>query len=683
MDDEHCFFGATQPLHYACAYGATEESLYVLTESHLDAATTMDRVGRTPLHYALSNAGRKTAPVAVRLLLGLDKNLVNSIGGGPLPLQFLAEYAATVKKEDNEQRESVSACMKHLLAEKPTNPPPDFFTALQSLPEFLRERVVVMTTVQDLLNQKIAQRFPTLILMLDFYVQVMVIIAYSVSVNASVEERFATGAATATAATAATNMTDNIFATTISNSTEDDSFNSTTLSAATALIAVNNDDEGKDYLLERWHLALFIGASYFLIREIIQVWSLLALKALHIWAFEPSNWLNMIYIFMIYFWTIHMTYNLMDRETFRVGAAVSVIFIWIKLLAYLRNVLIDFAVFTGGVFHVMRRLAAFLLCLIIILVAFSRMLYTLFQQTPYCQPYRDRLQSASESDYAQFVASVQCEKQELEVWCSGWDAWLAVNTMLLGEVNEMIFDNNRAAIGLFIIFMFLVVILLANVLIAIVTDSYKVIQEQRSAIVFWTNRLDFVAQMDAIANGPWKNRLRRAVGAREVLSIMTPSTSSTSISDKTGENFGKEVWEMLKGIFDDDIEESVLSIEFIFHTVIRILVAFFVIPAWILLGLITAGWVWPPQIRGRVFRGRISKHNSESEREAELRRTQVENLVSEIQVLKEDLLQELAIDRIQVVQMKSLAAERRLEIQGEMKQIKRIVTMLFEQQSST
>jgi hypothetical protein len=46
-------------------------------------------------------------------------------------------------------------------------------------------------------------------------------------------------------------------------------------------------------------------------------------------------------------------------------------------------------------------------------------------------------------------------------------------------------------------------------------------------------------------------------------------------------------------------------------------------------------------------------------------------------------LQELAIDRTYLVQMKSLVAERKLEIQSEMKHIKRIVTMLFEQQGST
>jgi hypothetical protein len=61
----------------------------------------------------------------------------------------------------------------------------------------------------------------------------------------------------------------------------------------------------------------------------------------------------------------------------------------------------------------------------------------------------------------------------------------------------------------------------------------------------------------------------------------------------------------------------------------------------------------------------------------------VQRLKVEIGGLKDDLLQELAIDRTQVVQMKSSVAERKLEIQNEMKHIKRLVTMLFEQQGST
>jgi hypothetical protein len=40
-----------------------------------------------------------------------------------------------------------------------------------------------------------------------------------------------------------------------------------------------------------------------------------------------------------------------SEDTFRIGAAITFAFIWVKFLAYLRNILIDFAVFTGGVFH--------------------------------------------------------------------------------------------------------------------------------------------------------------------------------------------------------------------------------------------------------------------------------------------------------------------------------------------
>lgn len=592
-----------------------------MTDASPNAITTNDRRGRTPLHFALSNAGRKAAPAAVRLLLSLNRDLVNSVGGGPLPLRVLAEFAATVKN-DEEQRESVESCLKYLLAAKP-NPTADFFTALQSLPDFLQERAVVMRVVQELLNEKMAQRFPTAILLLDFYMQMVTVTFYTLAVQISVQERFTGG-------------------------------------------------DGKvpwSYLV--W---LYVGATYFLLREIIQIISLISLKALHIWAYEPSNWLNVIYIVLMYVWSVYMTTGAGDADTFRTASAISFAFIWIKFLAYLRNILIAFAVFTGGVFNVIRRLLAFLICLMIILIAFSRMFFTIFYLTEYCveaPQFTDPPMSQDEFDPL-FVQLLVCEANPVRVWCTPWDSFLAVYTMLLGEVDETIFDYNTVAIVLFVIFMLLVVILLANVLIAIVTDSYKVIQDQRAAIVFWTNRLDFIAQMDAIANGPWKSRLRRTFGLSEV----DLRSSNVQVT------FGKELWKRLTDLFEDDLDESVLSFEFFCYMILR-LMAIVVIPFWIVFGAIVAGWLWPPQIRERLFTSAVSKHSSESEKEEELRKTQVQRLKVEIGQLRDDLLQELAIDRTHVVQMKSAVAERKLEIQSEMKHIKRIVAMLFEQQGST
>jgi len=346
-------------LHYACAFGASEDVLYVLTEAYPEAIKTKDKRNRTPLHFALSNAGRKTVPAAVRLLLSLDPDIVNSIDNGPLPLRVLAEYTQAIKKDDgqrDEKRDSVRRCLEHLLNANP-DPTADFLTALQSLPDWLGERAVVSPIVQLMLNQKISQRFPTAILMSDFYVLVMVIVFYSLAVDESIYKR--------------------------SNPAIQDT------SLTTGQV-----------------FPLYVGACYFAGREIVQIISLMSLKSFNIWLTNPSNYLNVAFVFLILFWAARMNTGTGDDEVFRIGAAISVIVVWVKFLAYLRNMLIDcklrerrkkgravaffdvyshfnarylcsvVAVFVGGVFYVVQRLAAFLTALLVILIAFAQMFFT-------------------------------------------------------------------------------------------------------------------------------------------------------------------------------------------------------------------------------------------------------------------------------------------------------------------
>jgi hypothetical protein len=624
----------------------------VLTEH--EGISAVDIRGRTPLHFTLSNAGRKAAPAAVRLLLGLNKDIVNSHeAGGPLPLRVLAEYSATVRKDGGEeQRDSVRRCLEFLLLAEPY-PTPDFFTALQSLPDWLQEKAVVMPVVQLLLNDKISQRFPTSILMSDFYVQAMVIIFYSLEVPIAIDRRF--------------------------------------------------DEYSADYeepIETKYLIPLYVGAAYFLLREIIQVLSLISLnvrqmgrakafvnnalsiesypflysfvfmslQSFHLWMYDPSNYLNVVYVFVVFWWAVRMNTGEGDKEFFRTGAALSVVVLWLKLLSYLRNMMIEFAVFVGGVFYVVQRLAAFLVSLAVILVAFSQMFFTIFRQNDiYCidQP------NDSLTDEEQ-IANLQCDDPQTRAYCNRWDAFLNVFTMLMGEVNGLQFVDSAAATVLFIIFMFLVVILLANVLIAIVTDSYKVISEQRAAIVFWTNRLDFIAEMDAVANGPWKRYMKATFGMKD-----DPNPSA-----RKRVTFGHAFWKRLMDLFEDDVDDGVMSVDFLVITLLRFGTAFFVIPMWIFIGLISVGILWPPQIREAVFTSSIFKHNTEQDKEDEMRRNQVKKLREEVKILKDDIMQDLAIDRTQVVQLKSLVSERKQDIQNEMKHIKRIVTMLFEQQSS-
>ena len=534
---------------------------------------------------------------------------------------MLAEYASTIKNEDekrDEKRESVRRCLEHLLNAEP-DPTADFLTALQSLPDWLSERAVVMPVVQNLLNEKISQRFPTAVLLLDFYVLGMIIISYSFNVVSSIERR-------------------------------------------------ENDDPDDDAIDIKSLLPLYLGAGYFTVREVIQIVSLLSLKSINIYLYDRSNYVNVAFVFLVFFWTFRMNAGSGDSEKFRIGSAISVTILWVKLLAFLRNMLIDFAVFVGGVFYVVRRLAAFLTALSVILIAFAQMFHTTFQQTEYCknQPHDDL-------DFSIILEETRCEESEIRPYCDFWDSFLSVYTMLLGEVDEDNFNESGVATTLFIIFMFLVVILLANVLIAIVTDSYKVIQDQRAAIVFWTNRLDFIAEMDAIANGPWKRRVIKSLGI---------GGEDEVSSGRSEDVFGKELWRQVMELFEDEVEDGVLSFEFLLYTLLRILAAVFIIPLWLTLGVFTFGWFWPPQVREAIFTSTVFKHSSDTEKEDELRKTQVKKLQDEVMGLKYEFMQELALDRTHIVQMKSQVAERRMEIVNEMKDIKRIVAVLFERQAA-
>jgi hypothetical protein len=356
----------------------------VLTDAHDAAITTMDRLGRTPLHFALSNAGRKAAPAAVRLLLSLHKEIVNALGGGPLPLKVLAEYSTSVRKGDPTQRESVLRCLEHLLSFKP-DPTADFFTALQSLPDWLQERAVVLPSVQLLLNVKIAQRFPTGVLLSDFFFQMMVIVTYAFVVIEAVDQRF--------------------------------------------------DEEDPDFgkpVKQLQLIPLYAGVAYFFFRTLIQILSLLALGAFRVWIQNPSNWLDTAYIVTVFYWAIRFGQEpdqWGNKDTFRTGAAISVVIVWMKLLAYLRNTYIDFAVFLGGLFYVVRRLVAFLLCLCITLIAFSTMFFTIYRRDPECLiPTTDFKEDEVK------ILDLQCAaNDDILVYCTRWDAFLNTFTMLLGK----------------------------------------------------------------------------------------------------------------------------------------------------------------------------------------------------------------------------------------------------------
>ena len=97
--------------------------------------------------------------------------------------------------------------------------------------------------------------------------------------------------------------------------------------------------------------------------------------------------------------------------------------------------------------------------------------------------------------------------------------------------------------------------------------------------------------------------------------------------------------------------------------------------------LSSKGWLWPPQVREAIFTSTVFAHTTDLAKEDEQRKTQIVKLRQEVSELKEDILQELALDRTHVMQLRTQVAERRTEIVNEMRDIKRLVALLFERQA--
>lgn len=176
--------------------------------------------------------------------------------------------------------------------------------------------------------------------------------------------------------------------------------------------------------------------------------------------------------------------------------------------------------------------------------------------------------------------------------------------------------------------------------------------------------------MDAIANGPFW----RFCGFKKKEAFLESTRDQATL--------GKEAWKQLRELFQDDIEESVMTFEFWAYLLLRVMAAI-LIPLWLLVGLITCGWLWPPQVRERLMGSTVFAHTTDMAKEDEQRRSQIASLSQEVAELKEDILLELASDRTHLMQLRSQVAERRQEISSEMRDIKRLVALLFERQADS
>jgi len=659
--------GGMLPMHYACAYGTSDIVLKVLADAYPDSLTAREQKGRTPMHLAMVNAHRDASPGVIKFLLeGEGAKTVNRRDhDGFLPLHLLAKGLENYRADGSVQRSNVSACLKMYLSAGPV-PDADFLTALQDLPDWLQDTAVINQHVRNILNQKIIQRFPTSILIMDGYMLFFIIVAFEMATKNHIEMRF-----------------------------EDP------------------DDPVEDETFVQI-IILLLGVGYFMTRELVQVISLISLGGIKTWFTDATNYLDMAVIFTVLYNTILMLEpEIGDNDRFRASCAFTKGILWLAVIYFLKATNVQFAVFVGGVYYVVNRLIAFLLAVGIMLLAFAQMFYIVYQQTDICTvEFTENTTSAglSASDelvYLSFDGSFVESQEDLIQGnegtcgnefphCDFWQSLLKVYTMMMGEIgNEQRYHDNLVAQLVYVVYSFVVVILLSNMLIAIVTDLYEVIQHDRAAIVFWSNRLDFVAEMDAISYGTRK-RIRSCFGEgngglapgapTEVVETpnAAPQLSSKGDDDdedsSPGTRYFREGWKQLMLLFDsnlyDDIDLTPGNIEFWCYLCFQVLAVIFFIPLWIIAGVVTCGWLWPPQVREWLL---VQNETAISRADLEHKKLeQLKSISAELKSFKSDLGREMQSDRDDMVRLKLEVEAVQSEVLSDLMQVKELMQTLLE-----
>lgn len=348
----------------------------------------------------------------------------------------------------------------------------------------------------------------------------------------------------------------------------------------------------------------------------------------------------------------------------------------------------------------LQRLAAFLIALSVILLAFAQMLYLVYMDTYLC----DQVEPF-DPDYSGCVFP----------HCTFQGSFLKVYTMMMGNINGVgRYSTNLTAQIMFVGYAFIVIIILSNVLIAIVTDSYEVIQNDRAAIVFWSNRLDFVAEMDVITYafqrrlgclkshevhvGGDNNSNKKKMGPETApsnefdrddqqqlaASTVPPSTNeSTDFStdaaaasdlDEPTEWF-REAWHQVMLLFDANLYEDIDWIEVWVYNVFRIFSIFVVVPLWLIVGVVSAGWLWPPQIREWLF---VQKETETSRAELERAKLlQLKSIQTDLKGLKQEFLREMANGRDEMIRMKAEVETVQGDVFADLQQIKELMGTLL------
>mmetsp|Transcript_12363 Transcript_12363/g.16530 ORF Transcript_12363/g.16530 Transcript_12363/m.16530 type:complete len:267 (+) Transcript_12363:1498-2298(+) len=231
-------------------------------------------------------------------------------------------------------------------------------------------------------------------------------------------------------------------------------------------------------------------------------------------------------------------------------------------------------------------------------------------------------------------------------FCTFRDSLGTVYFMLLGQIGPDETDGSTIGKVIYAIFMFIVVILLTNVLIAIVTDSYNHIKSSKAQQVFWYNKFAFITEV-------------------EIYFGFFPRFKCDKKLEEQSETWRRKTWNDWVDFKNADgdyfYDDEGICGNLRYWSIL--FVSYLLVLLWLIAGLISLGSFWPPQVREFIFcynvkevtSTRATKHNTiySNERITE----QINSLREETKINRNSLKKEINCLREDVKEIKNLLRE--------------------------
>lgn len=172
-------------LHIACSYNASEDVIRYLIESDTNPVASLECVNsdsQTPLHLMIYKYYPSFPPVGLFEILSTPVTMELRDDLGNTPFSLFSEYLKKVHSLDQVNRSLAREHCKKILQiyfdSRPSGHS-DILNELYNFPSWLHNYALEHPHVQRILNYRMAQKPVTFLLMMNYFIQLIIIVCYT------------------------------------------------------------------------------------------------------------------------------------------------------------------------------------------------------------------------------------------------------------------------------------------------------------------------------------------------------------------------------------------------------------------------------------------------------------------------------------------------------------------------